>query len=180
MSTSYLDFALKNNRLPLPEKHLLTDLDFVRTHNINLEEAVQRARQNQKRLLKDWTIYCSDSVSGGFDTFKDIIAANGGHCQQWKGRGVPNATAKKRKIEKTDEVSQNQTEDEGDVLYLISEAKKSEFQNWVKFRELAKKHNMVPRIVKTEWLLYIAMAQKIHWNPEWELKEEIVNSAAKK
>jgi hypothetical protein len=44
---------------------------------------------------------------------------------------------------------------------------------------LAKRENMVPRIVKTEWLLSVAMAQYVHWDPEWELSEEVVNAGKK-
>jgi len=175
VTSSFLDYALKNNKLPPPEKHLLTDRQFEKQHGFRLDEALERAKQNHKRLLKDWTIFCSPTVSGGFDTFKDIIVANGGQCHMWKGR-TTNVTAAKRTIDDSNEVSQNQEEDEGDVLYLISEANKKEFPNWVKFRELAKKHNMIPRIVKTEWLLFVAMAQYVHWDPEWELNEEVVNA----
>ncbi|ORY15557.1 hypothetical protein BCR34DRAFT_477780 [Clohesyomyces aquaticus] len=178
VGTSFLDYALKHNKIPTPEKHLLTDKAFEKTHGFRLDEALERAKQNQKRLLKDWTVFVTDSVSGGFDTWKDIISANGGSAFLWKGR-TTNITASKREVDPPveGEVSQNQEEDDGNVLYLISEGVKKEFPLWVKFRELAKKHDMVPRIVKTEWLLFVAMAQYVHWDPEWELNEEVVNAA---
>jgi hypothetical protein len=179
VSSAFLDFALKNNKLPAPEKFPLTDQDFVKTHKIHLEEAIPRAKQNQKRLLKDWTIYCTEGLTGGSDTYQDIVEANGGKCQIWKGKGIATATASKRKIDMSDEVSQNLQEDEGDVLYLISEANKKEFGNWAKFREFAKKHDMIPRIVKTEWILHVAMAQYLHCKKEWELSEEVVNAIKK-
>ncbi|KAF2856285.1 BRCT domain-containing protein [Plenodomus tracheiphilus IPT5] len=174
VSTSYLDFALKNNKLPPPEKHLLQDPDFEKANKFKLSEALARAQQNKHKLLKGWQIFCTQNVAGGFDTYKDIIDANGGRCFCWRGRPTT-VTASKRRLDPQEaEVSQNQVEDEGDVLYLISDADKKEFASWVKFRELAAKHDMVPRIVKTEWLLSIAMAQYVHWNPEWELSEEKV------
>lgn len=174
VSTSYLDYALKNNKLPPVEKHLLQDPSFEKSHNFKLSEALERARQNKHKLLKDWTIFCTPNVAGGFDTYKDIIEANGGKCVSWKGRPTT-VTASKRRVDPQDkEVSQNQVEDEGDVLYLISEADKKEVSHWTKFRELASKHDMVPRIVKTEWLLSVAMAQYVHWNPEWKLSEDDV------
>ena len=77
-------------------------------------------------------------------------------------------------------MSQNQEEDEPDVLYLISELKKDEVPLWKKFRDLAKTHNMVPRIVKTEWLLFVAMAQYVHWDEKWQLNEDVLESATKK
>ena len=175
VSTSYLDYALKNNKLPPAAKHPLDASDFEETYNFRFAEALERAEQNSHRLLKDWTIFCTQNVAGGFDTYKDIVEANGGKCTLWKGR-TTTVTASKRLLNTSDEVSQNQEEDEGDVLYLISDLDKKEFANWTKFRELAKKHDMIPRIVSTEWLLFVAMAQYVHWDPKWELSEADVKA----
>jgi hypothetical protein len=175
VALSYIDYALKHNKLPPPEKHLLEDHQFESDHGFTLSESVARARQNQKRLLKGWTVFCTDAVTGGFKTFSDIIAANGGTCNLWKGR-TTHVSASKRTIDagNTTEVSQNQQEDDGNVLYLLSEPRKSELKLWESFRALAKKHDMVPRIVRTEWILFVAMAQYVHWDPEWELTEDMV------
>jgi hypothetical protein len=175
VSSSYLDYAIKNKRLPPPEKHPLVALEFEKEHGFKMTEAVQRAKQNKRRLLKDWTIYCTPKIAGGVDTYRDIIEANGGKCLDWKGKTT--AIASKRLVNNSaGEESQNQKEDEGDVLYLISDPDKKEFASWSKFRELAAKHDMIPRIVKTEWLLIIAMAQYVHWKEEWELTEDIVKA----
>jgi hypothetical protein len=171
VSTSYLDAALKNNKLPPPEKHVLEAHEFEKANGFLLSEAMERAQQNKHHLLKDWTIFCSQNVAGGFDTYRDIIEANGGKCAMWKGR-TTSITASKRLNNSASEESQNQKEDEGDVLYLISDPDKKEHTNWAKFRELAEKHDMVPRIVKTEWILCVAMAQYVHWKKEWELSED--------
>jgi hypothetical protein len=175
VSTTYLDAALKSNKLPPPEKHLLEVKDFEEANGVRISEAMTRATQNKHRLLKDWTIFCTQNVAGGFDTYKDIIEANGGKCAMWKGR-TTSITASKRPKNPATEESQNQKEDEGDVLYLISDPDKKEFGNWAKFRELAEKHDMVPRIVKTEWILNVAMSQYVHWKEEWELDEEKVKA----
>ena len=169
VSSKYLDYAIKHNKLPDAKKFPLDDKDFKQQSGSDLNDAVTRAKQNKHRLLKDFTIFCTEKAK--FDTYKDIVAANGGKCLKWDNRDTA-VTASKRKIEsQPKEVSQNLEEDEGDVLYLISELVKSEVKLWVKFRELAKKHDMVPRIVSTEWLLNVAMTQRIHWKPEWELHE---------
>ncbi|KAF2833518.1 hypothetical protein CC86DRAFT_365393 [Ophiobolus disseminans] len=175
VSTTYLDYALKNNKLPLPEKHFLDAKDFEDANGFRMDEAMDRAKQNKHRLLKDWTIFCTQNVAGGFDTYKEIIEANGGKCAMWKGR-TTSITASKRSKNLATEESQNQKEDEGDVLYLISDPDKKDFANWVKFRELAKKHDMIPRIVKTEWILSVAMSQYVHWKDDWELIEEGVKA----
>ncbi|KAJ4296704.1 regulator of Ty1 Transposition [Kalmusia sp. IMI 367209] len=174
VSSEYLDYALKHNKLPLPEKFPLQDKETEKQYALNLTDTVARAKQNKHRLLKDWTIFCTKETEpkNNFDTYKEIIIANGGNCLLWNGRNTT-VTASKRKIEsQPKEVSQNLEEDDGDILYLISAPLKSQFELWVKFRELAAKHDMIPRIVSPEWLLHVAMAQKMHWKPEWELKEE--------
>ncbi|KAF2661310.1 hypothetical protein K491DRAFT_764955 [Lophiostoma macrostomum CBS 122681] len=170
VSESYVAYALKHNKLPPPEKHLLHDPNFEDEYGCTLEKAVERAKQNQKRLLRDWTIFCSKDL-GPFDSYKAIIEANGGTLLAWNGR-TTTATAGKRSLAAEQEVSQNQAEDEADVLYLISDGDSKHFQNWKKFRELAKKHDMTPRIVDKNWLTHVAMAQKIYWDPCWELTEE--------
>jgi hypothetical protein len=176
VSTTYLDYAIKNNKLPAPGKHTLDTKDFEEAYSFHMDEAMARAKQNKQRLLKDWTIFCTERVAGGFVTYKDIIEANGGKCAMWKGR-TTSVTASKRSKNSSTEESQNQTEDEGNILYLISDPDKKEFTNWTKFRELAKKHDMIPRIVKTDWILTVAMAQYVHWNKDWELSEDAVNAS---
>jgi len=177
VNTTFLDDALKHGKLPPPEKHPLHDPDFEKQHGFKMGEAIERARKNKGRLLKNWAIFCTEAIQGGYDTFRSITVANGGACHLWKGS--KNAiSVSKRTIDTSmhnAEVSQNQEEDEVDVLYLISESKKSEVPLWKKFRDLAAKHNMVPRIVRTEWLLFVAMAQYIHWDPAWELTEEKID-----
>ncbi|KAF2745221.1 BRCT domain-containing protein [Sporormia fimetaria CBS 119925] len=170
VSSSYLDYALQHSKLPPPHEHILRDSDFEDKYGFRLDEALERAEQNKKRLLKDWNIFCTQHVVGGFDTFKEIIQSNGGVCHRWEGR-TTTINAAKRTIKNADaEVSQNQEEDEGDVLYLISGSTKPDMKLWPKFRELAKKHDMVPRIVSTEWILFVAMAQYVHWDPVWEMQ----------
>src|SRR4051812_30269450 len=66
VSTSYLDYALKHNKLPPPEKHLLHDREFEKQHKFRLHEALERAKQNKNHLLRNWTIFCTEKVTGGF------------------------------------------------------------------------------------------------------------------
>ena len=64
----------------------------------------------------------------------------------------------------------NRANDDGLTLYLISDPKTREESGlWEKFRQMARKHDMRPRIVKPDWLLFVAMAQYIEWDDKWEL-----------
>jgi hypothetical protein len=185
VSSSFIEQALKRDKIPDPAKFPVEHKDFEKTYGINVYEAIARAKQNKHRLLKDWTIfYCTperdpERSGGNYQSYSDIVVANGGRCQLWKARSTMLHAAKRKIDTQPEEVSQNLREDEGDVLYLISEPKKSMFRLWESFRALAEKHDMKPRIVNSEWLLNVAMAQYVHWNEDWELDEEIVNAMDK-
>ena len=171
VAISFLDQALKHNKIPPFEKHPLRDPEFEKCHDITMEDALVRAKQNKRHLLKGWQIYCT-ATGSTYDTYREIITANGGQCNQWKGQ-ANRFTATKRAFDAEDnEFSQNQEEDEGDVLYLVSGTENKEVSLWPKFRDLASKHDMTPRIASMEWLLHIAMAQRIHWDTKWELSED--------
>lgn len=178
VSTSYLDDALRQESLPDPEDYPLVDKESEDKWDFRLSDSLARASVNKRRLLKGWTIFCTEAVTGGWETFRDIITANGGNCCLWKGRG--SMSVSRRSIDVQAEESQNQKEDEGDVLYLISEPEWKETTLWSKFRDLAKKHDMIPRIVRADWILYVCMAQVVAWDPAWELSEEALDAMAKK
>ncbi|KAI9713783.1 MAG: hypothetical protein M1820_000513 [Bogoriella megaspora] len=172
VSTSYLDYCLKHDSPPDAAKHALgNDRDTKEQFGFFISHAVGRAKMNDRRLLRGWTIFCTEAVNGGFDTYKEIIYLNGGQCLLWKGRSSITVTRRKPGLDAREE-SQNQGgEEEEDVLYLLSGTAKGEKALWSKFRALAEKHDMRPRIVKPEWLLVCAMAQQIERNDKFELSE---------
>ena len=70
-------------------------------------------------------------------------------------------------------VNRNRVKDEGDTVYLISDPKAGDESTlWNKFRQMARKHDMRPRIVKPDWLLFVAMAQYIEWDEKWALTDD--------
>lgn len=166
---SFLDQALKLHQLPDPEDHSLVDSMGEKQYNFNLNDAVQRARENRRRLLRGWNIFCTDGVKGGFDTYKSIVEVNGGECNLWKGQS--NFRASHRSFDSS-EADGGSTQEEGDMLFLISEPKKSEVPQWTKFRDLAEKHNMVPKIVTPEWLLMVALKQSIVSEDQYLIDEK--------
>ncbi|KAB2577418.1 BRCT domain-containing protein [Lasiodiplodia theobromae] len=184
VSTKFLDFCLKEKRVPAPEKFLLSDEEGERRQGIKLTDSIARAEQNRRHLLDGWQIFVTEKVNGGFETFKDIITANGGSCLLWKGRatGIP----KRRKVRldaegdtsmrseplSDDELEMNRTNDKGDTLYLISSTEPDDVKLWPKFRDLARKADMKPRIVKPDWILFVAMAQMIDFDDRWELNDD--------
>ena len=74
--------------------------------------------------------------------------------------------------ERRSALDRNRAKDEGDTVYLISDSKTGDESTlWNKFRQMARKHDMRPRIVKPDWLLFVAMAQYIKWDEKWRLTD---------
>ncbi|KAF2094884.1 hypothetical protein NA57DRAFT_60290 [Rhizodiscina lignyota] len=163
VSTDWLDSCLRNNKIPAPKAHLLLDRIEEGRLGIKIDQTLERAKKNNRKLLRGWQIFCTEGVTGGWETYKDIIEANGGMCNLYKGRSSMTASKRSftRETQEDKSVADNQGEDEGDTLYLISGEGKKDKELWSKFKELAKKEDMVPRIVKGDWLLHVAMNQKV-------------------
>jgi len=76
--------------------------------------------------------------------------------------------------------SQNQGgDDETDFVYLVSGTADDDVKVWATFRKMAEKQGLSARIVKTDWLLNCAMAQRIEWDARWELDERSVGGGKK-
>lgn len=93
------------------------------------------------------------------DVYKEIVATNGGTFAVYRGR----PTIKQIKPEDDDGPAE--------PVYLISGDAKSERELWPKFMEMAKQGNMIPRIVVTDWLLDVAMAQKLTWDKNYLIEK---------
>jgi hypothetical protein len=177
VETTYLDSALKNNKL-IEKPSLLHDRDTEEKYGFKLSESLKRAEDNQHNLLRGWTIFVTKDVNGGFDTYKDIITLNGGQAMMYAGRtGV---TIPKRRLRDDPDAgseSQHQGGDEEfDYVYLVSGDSEVDIKLWKQFRDLAKKQDLEARIVKNDWLLHLAMAQQIEWKEKFELDEREVMS----
>ena len=176
VKTSFLDYCLTHDSPPRAAEYALgNDIKTMETFGIKISETIKRAKINKRHLLRGWTIFCTEGVKGGFETFRDIVEINGGTCLKWKGRSTVRVTNRKMSADEdedleTGEESQNQGgENEKDYLYLISGESNEEMGLWQKFRLWAFDNELLPRIVTPDWLLGCAMAQQIEWNEDYEL-----------
>lgn len=169
MHSSFLDHCLEHNEIPPANAYPLEDPDFETLHGFCMNESLERAAKNRRMLLKGWDIFCTEQVHGGYDSYREIVAANGGTCILYKGRMALTVRKRVTDVEENsdDWIEANRAGDEGNVLYLISSSSPEEMALWDKFRRLARDHDMVPRIVKPDWLLFVAMAQYLHWEERW-------------
>ena len=158
VSTEYVDQCLARN-IPLqPEDYPLEDAEGERQYGMKLPEALGRARSNQGRLLDHQSIYVTESVRGGFDIYKAIVEANGGTCTLFKGRAGLSLPADDGSHERAD-------------VYLISGSTATEAKLWPKFLNMAKQAGRAGRIVKTDWLLDIALSQEIRRDDDYTIEE---------
>ena len=136
---------------------LLKDPKNEKKFSINLKNVVSRAKVNKRHLLKGVPIYCTPGIDNGPETFQAIVEANGGFLLAYRGRG--GSMIKPTRPE----------EDEfgPEPVYLLTSQKPSDRQLWPKFEEMAKVGNMIPRIVRSEWLLDTAMSQQSVWKDEY-------------
>ena len=58
---------------------------------------------------------------------------------------------------------------EVDHVCWISSQSSVDAKLWPKFRSMVEETGLVPRIVKTDWLLDLALAQEIRWDDAYEI-----------
>ncbi|KAI9851664.1 MAG: hypothetical protein M1838_003133 [Thelocarpon superellum] len=165
ISTEFVDECLEENEVVPDERFLLKDVKAEKRFGFRLKEAVQRARVNERSLLSGITIYCTEAVHGGFDTNKAIIEANGGHCVLFRPRrGIVSM-----RMEKEGGAGPSSDEDQPEAVYLLSSDTAEQREVAENFCQQATTQGMVPRVVKTEWLLDLAMSQEIKWDRSYAL-----------
>lgn len=170
VDTTFLDSALKQKRL-VEEPPMLKDRDGEQRMGFTLAESLERAKINDRKLFKGWSIFVTRDVKGGFDTYRDIVSLNGGTALLYTGRTGLNLP--KRKIEDNPGAeSQNQGgEAEYDFVYLVSGESEAEMKLWSKFRDMAHKQGLEARVVGTDWLVSAGLSQQVEWKSKWELNE---------
>jgi hypothetical protein len=155
LSTDFLDMCLQKGSLQDEEDFLLKDPESEKKFGVKLKDAISRAKANQRSLLRNVPIYCTQAIPNGTETYQAIVAANGGHCLLYTGRPVV------REIKDPEN-----DPDAGEPIYLLTGQKPEERKLWASFEEMAKSGNMEPRVVDTEWLLDVVLLQKSQWNKD--------------
>jgi hypothetical protein len=167
ISTAFLDECLGSKTgPPEPTDHLLHDAAGEKKLGSSLAEATARANANGRKLFKGWQIFATERVSGGLETYRAIVETNGGACIAYQEKTHMKVS---RYVREADGRASGRTADE-DRLYLVSGTSAQERALWGKFKAMAREADMVPMIVSTDWLLGVAMAQKVIWREEWGLE----------
>lgn len=158
IDTRFIDDCLEQGEHLDPEDYPLLDKDREKQYGINLQKSVERARQNQGKLLWGVPIYCTLGVKGGTDSYKAVAEANGAIFKTYTGRTTT------IKLVDPEEDSQGP-----EPVYLLSSNSQQEINLWPKWEKMARNGNMKPRVVTSDWLLKVAMAQEVTFKEEKDL-----------
>lgn len=173
LSTEFVKDSLDRNEKLNPRSYILKDREGEKNYDLKLSEVGKRAKANKGRLLGSQSIYCTEDIAGGFDTYKSIITANGGRCLLYRARAGSITSAKAGGLESADD--EEELEDP-EYVYLISGTTPGEVKLWPKFRSMVQGIGRIPRIVKSAWMLDLALRQEIRWTDEYELTDEDITT----
>ena len=110
-------------------------------------------------------MYCSPHVHGGYETYKTIVEVNGGRCILFRPRHG-SATAKGLGEKEMDVDSQGS---DPSSVYLLTRDSPEDRNLWARFRSMVAEQGKTARLVNTDWLLDVAMSQRMGWDAKYEL-----------
>jgi hypothetical protein len=160
LSTQYLEACLEEKTLLPPEDYLLEDKAGESRYGIQVDDVVERAKANRGRLLRGQPLWVTEGLDKTYESYRSIIEANGGTCSLFRGRAGSIAT-------RTASVGDEDEGESEDHAVLISGSAPADARLWPKFCEMATGAGLVPRIVKTDWLLDLALTQQIQWKEDY-------------
>lgn len=170
LSADFVDQCLAQNKVLRADDYILNDVDGEKRLGFKLADATTRAKENKGRLLRGYNIYCTEVIRGGFDSYKSIIEANGAKCMLYRGRaGSIAASRAGGGDDDYDDV-------EEEYMYLISGVSPEEKKLWPKFRTMVQGVGKVPRIVRSDWMLDLALRQEVRWLDVYGLLNEDVET----
>lgn len=150
IDSRFIDDCLEQSERPDPDNYPLVDKKREKQYSFNLQKSIERARQNKGKLLWGVPIYCTTAVKGGAESYRKIAEANGAIFKTYTGRTTT------IKVINPEEDSQGP-----EPVYLVTSESKPEKDLWPKFEKMARDGNMKPRVVSSDWLLKVTMAQEL-------------------
>lgn len=169
LSSEFIEKVLELGQVPEPEDFILKDEDSERRYGFKLEQSMARARANRGKLLRGIPVYCTEKIHNGPESYRSIAEANGAIFKLYRARSgttIKPTTAEEDGFAKPEPV------------YLLTGSSADEQQMWERFRDMAEKGNMEPRIVAADWLLDVAMAQQVRFKDKF-LIENFVRDGKK-
>ncbi|CAG9998967.1 unnamed protein product [Clonostachys byssicola] len=158
ISSDFIQKTLEDGAVPPVEDYILKDDEAEARFDMSLKRSIARAKANKGKLLQGVGIYCTEKIRNGIDSYKAIAEANGAIFKVYRARS--GTTIKPTTAEEDGHAPP-------EPVYLISCASPEEKQMWARFKDMAEKGNMEPRVVAPDWLLDVAMAQQVRFNDKF-------------
>ncbi|KAI0813069.1 hypothetical protein GGR55DRAFT_596183 [Xylaria sp. FL0064] len=160
LSSTWIEQCLDTKQVPDPEKFILKDTENEKRFGLKLETSIQRAQKNKGMLLAGIPIYCTAGIKNGVESYQAIAEANGAIFMVY---GPKSGST----IRPT-----NPEDDEGgpDPVYLLSTSSPEEKKLWKRFEDMARRGNMEPRVVASDWLLDVVMKQEDSFDEKYLVK----------
>lgn len=175
INIDFVTQCLKKDQLLDPNDFILDDKAAESKYGFSLEEARSRAKTNKNKLLRGYSVYCVESIRGGFEAFKSIVEINGGECALFRAR-VAMSIHHRAESDESDDEQEEENKSTSKEVYLLSSTLPDQVKLWPRFRQMVSEAGKVPRIVRVDWLLDIAMSQELCWKEEYELNEDMVEN----
>jgi hypothetical protein len=157
LSSNWIEECLDTKEIPDPEKYVLKDKENERRFELKLETSIDKARKNKGQLLSGIPIYCTASIRNGNESYKAIAEANGAMFMVYGPRS--GSTIKVTNPE-DDEIGP-------EPVYLLSTSTPEEKKLWKRFEDMARRGNMEPRVVASDWLLDVVMKQEVSFDKKY-------------
>lgn len=144
------------------DDYILKDPEAESKYNVDLERSVARAKAHRGKLLRGIPVYCTDKVENGHANYRAIAEANGAIFMIYRARSGTT-------------IKPTTAEEDGyappEPVYLLSDISAEEKQLWKRFKEMAERGHMEPRVVSPNWLLDVAMSQEVRFDKSFLLTE---------
>ena len=158
LDSKFLEDCLDQGELENFDNYHLVDEANEKKYNVKLSHAVARAKANKGKLLWNTPIYCTEGINHGHESYKQVAQANGAIFKVYRARS--GTTIKPTTAEEDGG-------DDPDPVYLISSDGADERKLWPKFRKMAEDGHMKPLVVKSDWLLDVAMRQQVFFKKSY-------------
>lgn len=157
LSSTWVEHCLDTKQVPDPEEYVLKDRENEQRFGLKLETSIRRAQENKGQLLSGIPIYCTAGIKNGIESYEAIASANGAIFMVYGPKS--GSTIKPT----------NPEEDEGgpDPVYLLTTSTPEEKKLWKRFEDMARRGNMEPRVVASDWLLDVVMKQEVSFDKKY-------------
>lgn len=163
ISSTFIEKILETGKPQDVDDFILKDTEAELKYDIDLERSVARAKAHRGKLLRGIPIYCTDKIKNGPESYRAIAEANGAIFMIYRARS--GSTIKPTTAEQDNFAPP-------EPVYLLSGTTAEEKQLWKRFKDMAEKGHMEPRVISPDWLLDVAMAQQVRFDKKFLLGAE--------